>query len=82
MDDKVFNLLEKVYIELQETKKELKQDIINVENRITKVELKIENNVADKISSLYEAQMGRNERLSRVEEKLEEISQKVDKHDI
>ncbi len=89
MDDKVFDLLEKVYIELQDTKKEVKKDISevkkdikNLNNRVIKTEILIENSIALQINSLFEAQMITNEKLGRVEKKLEEISQKVDKHDI
>ncbi len=89
MDDKAFDLLEKVYIELQDTKKEVKKDISdvkkdikNLNNRVIKTEILIENSIALQINSLFEAQMITNEKLGRVEKKLEEISQKVDKHDI
>ncbi|UNC91949.1 hypothetical protein [Candidatus Contubernalis alkaliaceticus] len=89
MDHKAFDLLEKVYIELQDTKKEVKKDISEVKkdvkqlnNRVIKTEILIENSIALQINSLFEAQMITNEKLGRVEEKLEEISQKVNKHDI
>ena len=82
MDDRVFDLLEKVYIELQETKKEVKDDIKNLSNRIIKIEILIENSIAVKINSLFEAQMVTNEKLAKVEQKIDKISQKVDKHDI
>lgn len=82
MDDKIYDLLEKVYIELQSSKKELKQDIVNIENRLTKIEMKIEHDISNKFDSIYEAQTGTNKRLDSIENTLINLSEKVDRHDI
>ena len=41
-EDKIFDLLEKLYIEVQDTKKELKEDILNVRTEL-KEDIKILN---------------------------------------
>ena len=92
MEDKIFDLLEKVYIELQQTKKELKgelsgvkddlsglkDDLSGVKNRL----ILLENSVAAKISSLFEAQMITNEKLAGIDEKFCTLFQIVDNHEI
>jgi len=50
MDDKEFNLLEKIYVELQETKKELKADIQSNSNHI----IRLENEFHDKFGALID----------------------------
>jgi len=96
MSDKVFDLLEKVYIELQETKKELQETkknfnvrFDNLESgqkdlgkRISKIEINIEHDISNKIALLYEAHADTNSRLDKIDNKLDEISKKVEKHDI
>lgn len=78
MENKIFDLIEKVYIELQETKQEVK----SVGNRLTKLEIKIENNISEKIDALFEARDITNERLDRIEVKIDNLTEKVDTHDI
>ncbi len=82
MDEKVFDLLEKVYIELQDTKKELKQDIKCIDSRLTKLEIKIENDISQKISALYEDREIVHDRLSKIEDKLDRIDNKIEKQEI
>jgi hypothetical protein len=77
MEDKIYDLPEKVYIELQESKKDLKNDIEKIDARLTKIELKIEHDVTNKIGSLYEAQTQTNEQLKSITDKLEDMSQKI-----
>jgi len=96
MDDKVFDLLEKVYIELQSTKTELKGDIngikgdikdlkgnvASIDNRLTKIEIKMENEIKNKIDLLFETQVDINKHFDVIEKKIDDLSLKVDKHDI
>lgn len=51
-EDKIFNLLEKVYVELQETKKEVKDNT----TRLTKIEITLENNITPSLKNLYDTQ--------------------------
>ncbi len=63
--DRVLSMLEKIYEELQDTKKELKADILTIE-------MKIEDEISDKIKALYDHREIANS-------KLDEIHEKVDK---
>lgn len=40
-EEKIFSLLEKVYIELQDTKKELKDDIVRIEGKIDDLQIQL-----------------------------------------
>lgn len=88
MENKIYDLLEKVYIEVQDTKKELQDTRKDLQE--TKVEVKenrkdiirLENEMSNKISILFDGQKATNDRLDRIEKKLDDLSEKVDKHDI
>ncbi len=89
MEDKVFDLLEKVYIELQNTKtefkcdmKDIKGDLNSINNRLTKIEIEMENEVKNKLDLLYESQVDTNRRLDSLENKMDELTEKVDQHDL
>lgn len=69
--DQVFDLLEKVYTELQDTRKELKGDI-------KRIELCIENEIKPDIKTLYEVQVQTNEHLVRIDKKLEDHDRRFD----
>lgn len=69
--DQVFDLLEKVYTELQDTKTELKQDI-------RKIEMVLENEIKPNIKTLFEAQVQTNEHLVSIDKKLEEHDRRFD----
>lgn len=92
MEDKVFDLLEKVYIDLQETKKDVKDikqvqietsvRLDKVDARLAKVEIKVEHDIPKKLDGLFEFRDEALKRFDRIEKKLDDISEKVDKHDI
>lgn len=86
MDDKVFNLLEKMYGELtakidsldnklQEVKAELKQDI-------AKTNILIEHDVKPKLEALFDGYKQNTENLKEILNRIDEVSDKVDNHDI
>lgn len=65
-EDKIFNLLEKVYIDLQETKNKLG----SVENRLGSVEsivVRIENDHGQKLDALFDGYNQNSEKLDRIE---------------
>lgn len=89
MDDKILDLLEKVYIELQSTKTELKgdinglkDDVANIDRRLTKLETRIENDVTNKLDLLYESQVDTNKRIEIIDKKIDELNHKVNQHDL
>ncbi len=87
-EDKVFDLLERIYVELQETKAELKEtkielketktelkaDIIENRKAITKLETKIENDHGQKLEALFDGQ-------KQIFDKLDGIEKEVTKHE-
>lgn len=85
MEDKIFDLLEKVYIELQGAKihiERVEQEQAVTNSRLSKLEVKIEHDISHKVDALYEFRDDAVNRLDRIEKKVDEISEKVDKHDI
>ncbi|MEW6697489.1 MAG: hypothetical protein ACOY35_08270 [Bacillota bacterium] len=57
----------------QQLIQELKADIQKVESKVEKLELRIENEVADKIRGLYDFREVNNDQFTKVIEKLESI---------
>jgi len=92
MENKIFDLLEKVYIDLQETKSDVKaligrQDktdgrLDKMEGSLTRLEIKVEHEISNKIDALFEFRDEAMQRFDRIEGKIDNLSEKVDKHDI
>ena len=120
MENKVFDLLEKVYIEVQETKKTVKEIIgrqdkmeeslarmegrqdkmeeslnrmedrqdkmdesfARMEGCISRLEIKVEHEISNKLDALFEFRDEAIQRFDRIDKKLDDLSEKVDKHDI
>lgn len=57
----------------QQLKQELKADIQKAESKVEKLELRIENDVADKLRGLYDFREVNNDQFTKVIEKLESI---------
>lgn len=57
----------------QQLKQELKADIQKVDSKVEKLELRMENEVADKIRGLYNFREVNNDQFTKVVEKLESI---------
>ena len=89
MNDKLFNLVEKMYIEfngrfdkmhdefnnrLDKMHDEFNGGFDGLEQRFGKMEIKLENDVSQKIEALFDGQKQMAEQLNRIEEK-------VDQHD-
>lgn len=73
MDDKIFNLLEKMYLELQEVKtdvKEVKTEVQHNSNHILRLEDKIEN----KFGALFDNRELTNEKLDNIDTKVDSIT--------
>ena len=73
MEDKTFDLLAKMYAEMQEMKSNMatKHDIIRIENKMD-----------DNFKALYDGYQLTYEKLNILESKVDDISAKVDKHDV
>lgn len=77
-DDKIYNLLEKVYIEVQDTKNR----VTNIEQKLTKVELIIENEIRPDIKGLYDTQSQVLTKLEEHDKRFDSIEAKLEKHDV
>ncbi len=80
-EDKVFNLLEKMYVDfngkfekIDQRLDKMDQRFDGLEHRIGKLEIKVENNISQKIEVLFDGQKQMMAQLNRIEEK-------VDQHD-
>jgi hypothetical protein len=76
--DQVFDLLEKVYIEIKDTKFELKNDIQRIENDVHKLQVVVENEIKPDIKTLYELQLQTNKKLEEHDKRFDTIENKID----
>jgi hypothetical protein len=66
MDEKSYDLLGKIYTDLQETKNNISRiesKVDNTQKEVVKLGIKIEHDVSDKVQILFEAQQGTQEHL-------------------
>lgn len=85
MEDKIFDLLEKVYIEVQETKKDVKDIKVRqdkMDERLSRLEIKVEHDISKKLDALFDFRDEALKRFDKIDNKLDELSEKVDRHDI
>lgn len=92
MDDKSFELIEKMYIvfnerfdNLEKEAKENRTVITNLEKVVTGTSnavVKLENEFSSKMGIMFDAQQGIDDKLSTIESELLKLSDKVDSHDI
>ena len=78
MEDKTFDLLSKMYGEFTEFRKETKEDITSLKQGM----LRIEQNHGRKLEALFDGYKQVYEKLETVEKKVDNLSDKVDRHDI
>lgn len=79
--DKIYNLLEKVYVELQDTKSEVKnnsQRLDLLETGQMKIETTLENDIKANLQSLHERAGGNAAKLEEHTQRLEAIENKID----
>ncbi|WZL73691.1 hypothetical protein QBE52_02845 [Clostridiaceae bacterium 35-E11] len=72
-NSEMMNLLEKIYLELQQTKKELKDEISENRKSIIKLESIIESEISDKIRGLYDSREVINDKLDVLDEKMDKM---------
>lgn len=87
--DKVFDLVEKVYIELQDTRKELQDTKIELSARLDKVEqgqkrleTVIENDIKTDINALYDGYRQVYEKLQEHDRRFDTLESKLEKQDV
>lgn len=88
-NEKLFEFMEKMYIELKGSQEkmyyEMKEGFKSVNERLDKVEnavTNLEHEIKETKKTLYDGYIQNAEGINRIESKLEELSEKVDKHDI
>lgn len=88
-NDKMFDLLTKMYSEMQGIKIEMQEGFTTVNERLDKVEnevlktnMKIEQVVEPKLTALFDGHTQHEDTFTRIEGKLNDLTDKVDKHDI
>ena len=85
MEDKTFDLLSKMYGEFTEFRKEVNNEfkVTNSDIRSLKNDiLRIEQNHGSKLEILFDGYRQVYDKLETVEKKVDELSDKVDRHDI
>lgn len=70
-DEKIYNLLEKVYVELQDTKKE-----------VTKIGIIVENEIRPNIKLLFETQTQILAKQEEHDKRFDNIEKKLEMHDV
>lgn len=87
-ENKILDFMKKIYIELQSHGKKLDNldsRLTNVEDRLTNVEktvAKIEIEHGEKLSALFDGYKQTNDRLDRMESKIDAMSLKLESHDV
>lgn len=83
-EDKMFDLITKIYSELQDTKKEILEGFTDIKSEVSvnrtaiiKLESKLENDTTDKIRALYDNRVGVNDKLDNMDEKIDILQKSV-----
>ncbi len=88
MDNKMFELMEKMYSEMLGMKKSqdnlqddicgIKQEIIGVKQEVKQIGIKIEGEVIPKIEALFDGYKQNTERIGSLENKISDMDNKID----
>lgn len=84
-DDKLFDLMSKMYSEMQDGFKGVNDRIDRLENRMDKLEknqVKLENEVHEGFKTLYDGYVQNAEKITRIEAKVDCIYDRVNKNEI
>lgn len=84
MDEKMFELFEKMYIDMQEIKSNMvtKEDLGHVEQGLKHDIIRLENKMDDNHKALYDGYKLTYEKLEVLEDKVNEIDKNVEKQDV
>ena len=78
MDEKVMKMLAKILERQNELQNELKREIREVSTKVDKLELRIENEVVDRIKILFDAREVQNGAIVNISETLNRVEAKLD----
>lgn len=89
MEDKVYDLITKMYSDFSKKFDDMGKRFDNVENRLDKlengqqkIEIMIENDIKSKLSALFDGYEQTSERLTVVEDKIDDLRAAVEKQDM
>lgn len=78
MDEKVMEMLAKILEGQKDIQNELKQEIREVSSKVDKLEMRMENEVSDKIKILFDVRQVQNETIVNISETLNRVEAKLD----
>ena len=78
MDEKVMEMLAKILEGQKDIQNELKQEIREVSSKVDKLEMRMENEVSDKIKILFDVRQVQNETITNISETLNRVEAKLD----
>ena len=79
-NEKLFELMSKMYNEIQDISsdlKDVKQKVETIDTRTTKIEMCIENNVLEKVSALFDARSLQQDTNNTIVQSLERIENEI-----
>ena len=85
MEDKIFDLIEKMYIDLKNEIRTLSDKVETIGNQTTKLENKLDNNskaLFDGYNLVYEKLQEHDKRFDSLESKVDNINAKVEKQEV
>lgn len=82
MEDKLFELMEKMYSEMQNGFKKVDDRFNIIENRIGKIEIAVENDIKPKISICLEELVSVKEKQIEHDKRFDIIESKLEQHDV
>ena len=85
MEDKIFDLIEKMYVDLKNEIRTLSDKVETIGNQTTKLENKLDNNskaLFDGYNLVYEKLQEHDKRFDSLESKVDNINAKVEKQEV
>jgi uncharacterized coiled-coil DUF342 family protein len=82
VEDKIYDLLEKMHIEFSSRFDGVENEIKGLKSNIARIEIKLEHNIENKIQALYDDRDGVHKKLDSIEQKIDELANRVDKQDV
>ena len=81
-NEKLFDLMSKMYSEFSEFRKETNTRFDSMEGRLDKIEIAIEHDIKNDIKALYDGYQATQEKLTNIETIVLDTNRKVEKHDV
>ncbi len=82
MEDKTFELLTKMYSEFSKRFDGVDKQLDGVDGRLAKLEMVVENDIKKDLSALYDGYQRNYEKLTVLEQKVDSLSDRVDKQEV